>query len=120
MLFGGRVKSDLSLEQTPTGCDYDTGLFLTSALQASGPRYKREYRVYLGVKTCEDFFCFVAIVRGRSIMLTSLLSLFYVTGECQVFTLRMSQLAHMRKCFRGSNEFEDMMSRLDFVRKRRR
>ena len=35
--------------------------------------------VYLGVKTCELFLCFVAIVRVRSIMLTSLYSLFYVT-----------------------------------------
>ena len=44
--------------------------------------------VYLGVKTCEDFLCFVAIVRVRSIMLTSLLSLFYVTGECHRFLHR--------------------------------
>ena len=38
-------------------------------------------RVYLGVKTCEVFLCFVAIVRVRFIMLASLFSLFYVTGE---------------------------------------
>ena len=37
--------------------------------------------VYLGVRTCELFLCFVAIVRVRVIMLTSLFSLFYVTGE---------------------------------------
>ena len=37
--------------------------------------------VYLGVKTCEVFLCFVAIVRVRFIMLASLFSLFYVTGE---------------------------------------
>ena len=41
--------------------------------------------VYLGVKTFEVFLCFVAIVRVRSIMLTSLFSLFYVTGECHRF-----------------------------------
>ena len=45
--------------------------------------------VYLGVKTCEDFLCFVvAIVRVRSIMLTFLFSLFYVTGECHRFLHR--------------------------------
>ena len=38
--------------------------------------------VYLGVRTCELFLCFVAIVRVRVYyMLTSLFSLFYVTGE---------------------------------------
>ena len=36
--------------------------------------------VYLGVRTCELFLCFVAIVRVRVIMLTSLFSLFYVTS----------------------------------------
>ena len=30
------------------------------------------FRVYVGVKTCEIFLCFVAIVRVRYIMLTSL------------------------------------------------
>ena len=46
-------------------------------------------RVYLGVRTCELFLCFVAIVRVRLIMLTSLFSLFYVTGEFpQVLTPR--------------------------------
>ena len=39
----------------------------------------------MGVKTCEAFFCFVAIVRVGPIMLTSLFSLFYVTGECHRF-----------------------------------
>ena len=48
----------------------------------------KEKRVYLGVKTCEVFLCFVAIVRDRSIMLTSLFSLFYVTGECHRFLHR--------------------------------
>ena len=42
--------------------------------------------VYLGVKTCERFLCFaVDIVKVRYIMLTSLFSLFYVTGECHRF-----------------------------------
>ena len=44
--------------------------------------------VYLGVKTCEVFLCFVAIVRVRPITLTSLFSLFYVTGECHRFLHR--------------------------------
>ena len=42
-------------------------------------------RVYLGVKTCEAFLCFVATVRVRTITLTSLFSLLYVTGECHRF-----------------------------------
>ena len=44
--------------------------------------------VYLGVKTCEVFLCFVAIVRVRAIVLTSLFSLFYVTGEGHRFLHR--------------------------------
>ena len=44
--------------------------------------------IYLGVKTCEVFLCFVAIVRVRAIVLTSLFSLFYVTGECHRFLHR--------------------------------
>ena len=57
-------------------------------------------RVYLGVKTCEVFICFVAIVRVRAIVLTSLFSLFYVTGECHrmsqpyLFSLRVFRLSH--------------------------
>ena len=48
-----------------------------------------DFRVYLGVKTCEVFLCFVAIVRVRSIMLSSLFSLFfYVTCECHRFLHR--------------------------------
>ena len=38
-------------------------------------------RVSLGVRSCELFLCFVAIVRVRAILLTSLFSLFYVTGD---------------------------------------
>ena len=45
-------------------------------------------RVYLSVRTCELFLCFVAIVSVRSIMLTSLFSLFYVTGEFHRFLHR--------------------------------
>ena len=41
--------------------------------------------VYLGVKTCEVFLCLVAIVKVKFIMLTSLFSFFYVTGECHRF-----------------------------------
>ena len=46
------------------------------------------FGVYLGVRTCELFLCFVAIVRVRAIMLTSLFSLFYVTGEFHRFLNR--------------------------------
>ena len=46
------------------------------------------FRVYLGVRTCELFLCFVAIVRVRAIMLTSLFSLFYVTREFHRFLHR--------------------------------
>ena len=45
-------------------------------------------RVSLGVRTCELFLCFVAIVRVRAIVLTSLFSLFYVTGEFHRFIHR--------------------------------
>ena len=44
--------------------------------------------VYLGVRTCELFLCFLAIVRVRVIMLTSLFSLFYVTREFHRFLHR--------------------------------
>ena len=45
-------------------------------------------RVYLGVRTCELFLCFVAIFKVRVIMLTSLFSLFYVTREFYTFLHR--------------------------------
>ena len=41
-----------------------------------------------GVRTCELFLCFVATVRVRAIVLTSLFSLFYVTGEFYRFLHR--------------------------------
>ena len=41
--------------------------------------------VYLGVKTCEVFICFVAIVRVRVYYVDLLFSLFYVTDECHRF-----------------------------------
>ena len=44
--------------------------------------------VLLGVRTCELFLCFVAIVRVRVIVLTSLFSLFYVTREFHRFLHR--------------------------------
>ena len=47
--------------------------------------YNCKHCVDLGVKTCEVFLCFVAVVRARTIMLTSLTYLFYVTGECYRF-----------------------------------
>ena len=48
--------------------------------------YGGNFRVCRGVKTCEVFLCFVAIVRVRSIMLTSLFSVFYVTEDEPNFT----------------------------------
>ena len=41
--------------------------------------------VYLGLKTCEDFLCFVAIVRVRVYCVDFLFSLFHVTGELYRF-----------------------------------
>ena len=45
-------------------------------------------RVYLGVRTCEVFLCFVTIVFVLSIVLSSLFSLFYVTREGNRFLHR--------------------------------
>ena len=42
---------------------------------------KRYFRVYLGVKACEDL-CFVVIISVGSVLLTSLFSLFYIAVEC--------------------------------------
>ena len=50
--------------------------------------YLKNFRIYLGVRTCELFLCFVAIVRVKVIMLTSLFSLFYVTREFHRFLHR--------------------------------
>ena len=44
--------------------------------------------VYLGVRTCEVFLCFVTIMFVLSIVLTSLCSLFYVTRERKRFLHR--------------------------------
>ena len=51
--------------------------------------------VYLGVKTCEVFLCLVAIVKVRFIMLTSLSSFFYVTGECHRFLHSLRAGSHL-------------------------
>ena len=69
-------------------------LVLTKRSIASGDEnetYNKHFTkngVYLGVRTCELFLCFVAIVRVRAIMLTSLFSLCYVTGEFHRFLHR--------------------------------
>ena len=60
-------------------------------------------RVYLGVKGCEAYLCFVAIVRVRSIMVTSLFSLFYVTSECYRFLHR--EWANIQFCVSVWNLF---------------
>ena len=39
------------------------------------------FGVYLGVKTCEVFLCFVTIMFVLCIVLTSLFSLLYITCE---------------------------------------
>ena len=44
--------------------------------------------VFLRVRTCELFLCFAVIVRVRAMMLTSMFSLFYVTGEFHRFLHR--------------------------------
>ena len=49
---------------------------------------KHSLGVYLGVRTCELFLCFVAFVFLGFIVLTSLFSLFYVTGEFNRFLHR--------------------------------
>ena len=48
----------------------------------------REIWVYLGVRTCELFLCFVRFVFLGIFVLTSLFSLFYVTGEFNRFLHR--------------------------------
>ena len=52
------------------------------------PKLTKNPWVYLGVRTCELFLYFVAIVKVRAIMLTSLLSFFHVTGEFHRFLHR--------------------------------
>ena len=53
--------------------------------------------VYLGVRACEVFLCFVAIVRVRPIMLASLYSLFTSlvsgTGSCTEDEPKMVRVA---------------------------
>ena len=51
-------------------------------------RCGRKFGVYLGVKTCEVFLCFVTIMFALCIVLTSLFSLFYVTREGDRFLHR--------------------------------
>ena len=69
----------------PMGALYNTGV-------ASCPSDYRDnhlvnetfcvnFWVYLGVRTCEVFLCFITIIFLGSIVLTSLFSLFYVTCE---------------------------------------
>ena len=48
----------------------------------------QDFRVYLGVRTCEVFLCVITIIFLDSIVLTSLFSLFYVTCEGNRFLHR--------------------------------
>ena len=50
--------------------------------------FHKDSGVYLGVKTCEVFLCFVTIMFVLCIVLTSLFSLFYVTREGDRFLHR--------------------------------
>ena len=50
--------------------------------------HKMMPRVYLGVKTCEVFLCFEAVVRVRVCYVDVLFSLFYVAAECYRFLHR--------------------------------
>ena len=66
------------------------------------PGFYPLFWVYLGVRTCEVFLCFVAIVRVRSIMMTSLFSLIVLRHwrVSQVFTPMMSHFFfHSRTSF---------------------
>ena len=47
--------------------------------------YFAKFRVYLGVRTCEIFLCFVTIMFILFIILTYLFSLFYATRELDRF-----------------------------------
>ena len=59
------------------------------------PQY---FGVYLGIKTCELFLCFPALCFRGSIVLTSLFSLFYVTGWVWInrFLYRGWEVLHRR------------------------
>ena len=48
--------------------------------------FPNKYWAYLGVRTCELFLCFVPFFFLGFIVLTSLFSLFYVTGEFNRFS----------------------------------
>lgn len=50
--------------------------------------YSMTFRVYLGVRTCDVFLCFVAIVFLLYIVLSFLFPLFYVIGDCYRFLHR--------------------------------
>ena len=60
---------------------------VTGSYTEDEPRLLKEM-VYLGVKTCEVFLCFVTIMFVLSIVFTSLFSLFYVTCEGDRFLHR--------------------------------
>ena len=63
-----------------------------------------DFRVYLGVRTCELFLCFEPFVFLRSIVLTSLLPLFYAVCDkrrlqtCRPADLQTSRLADSKIC----------------------
>ena len=61
---------------------------------------------------CKVFLCFVALVRVRSIMLTSLYCLFYVTGECYRFLLRGSTL---NETFSNHSQAHHLSNRFEYL-----
>ena len=62
--------------------------WLHKVISVSLSRFGDDRRVYLGVRTCELFPCFVPFVFLGFIVLTSLFSLFYVTCEFNRFLHR--------------------------------
>ena len=77
----------------------------------------QELRVYLGVRTCEVFLCFVAIVRVRVFMLNSLFSLFYVTGEFHRFLHRGRARTSVLKSAKASSLFFFLLICMGGIRK---
>ena len=85
-----KIRFQLQLEPTSKVFDFKY-FFLTRSekyVLVSLPCIPWPVGVYLGVRTCEVFLCFVTIMFVLSIVLTSLFSLFYVTREGNRFLHR--------------------------------
>ena len=67
-----------------------------TGFEMTTPNFIPLLRVYLDVRTCELFLCFVTFVFLGSIVFTShLFSLFYITRECNRFLLRGCALTEL-------------------------